>query len=694
MSKPLTAAERNATSEVKTLNSQDDPKVEVPPSASSTNAITGDTFSLNQNVTAAAASKNLNVERAISDLQSNRSYGTGGEHLPAPYRPPSDGNDDKTPRLCPAEGAADTQNFSRDLATPMHFTPLAEISPHKHALLSHPTILPENRNDVHQLIKPATKNSKWVEPHRGSIHTIRRTASEGHTRHHILQFRVTDRNSRPPEKSMPEENAQTTRLTSNDYVLEPIDRHENGQVTAEGDSAMGEAIRDAKRTERSGSRGRAPIEKRIEATLPDREPAKNVRTRKSSHAMGFFKRPGLPELQGPDGQTGPARFRRDEATVVLHHEESSTSRNRSPSQHRRPAKPLADRSPHDQRNDKDQSSSIFFDDLPIRSEPTESTNASGLPSISPHSSAVHSLVDHDSPQIQRNLPAISSPGKSLLPTRLLEEIRQHHYSTLTEDKRKPTFHQTPSLADVVESEEPLQAKDVTDGIEARDDDEEHISSATYYPHSRPSDDDLDSLSSPDKESSAEIFPSIDAVTPTFAGDGGLRTDNEASPEHIDISVLDINEQPVFHGDYRPIEGIRHDAPELERIGVKGDSISQAGVSSSEPEISSGDDFSDISQAESESTPTFASASRAEKRARKAAAALPVGAVVLEPYSHQVGGHSTIFRFSTKAVCKKLNNRENEFYERIEQRHPDLLRFMPRSVHPSNIAFHIIYMIFT
>ena len=39
----------------------------------------------------------------------------------------------------------------------------------------------------------------------------------------------------------------------------------------------------------------------------------------------------------------------------------------------------------------------------------------------------------------------------------------------------------------------------------------------------------------------------------------------------------------------------------------------------------------------------------------------------------------MFRFSRRAVCKQLNNRENEFYERIEQRHPDMLRFLPRLV---------------
>jgi inositol-hexakisphosphate 5-kinase len=53
------------------------------------------------------------------------------------------------------------------------------------------------------------------------------------------------------------------------------------------------------------------------------------------------------------------------------------------------------------------------------------------------------------------------------------------------------------------------------------------------------------------------------------------------------------------------------------------------------------------------------------------------AIELIPYKHQVGGHTTLWRFSKRAVCKQLNNRENEFYERIEKGHRDLLPFLPR-----------------
>jgi inositol-hexakisphosphate 5-kinase len=58
---------------------------------------------------------------------------------------------------------------------------------------------------------------------------------------------------------------------------------------------------------------------------------------------------------------------------------------------------------------------------------------------------------------------------------------------------------------------------------------------------------------------------------------------------------------------------------------------------------------------------------------------PLDAIELIPYRHQVGGHTTMWRFSKRAVCKQLNNRENEFYEKVERYHPKLLKFLPRYV---------------
>ncbi|KAK1239360.1 hypothetical protein MKX07_008848 [Trichoderma sp. CBMAI-0711] len=65
---------------------------------------------------------------------------------------------------------------------------------------------------------------------------------------------------------------------------------------------------------------------------------------------------------------------------------------------------------------------------------------------------------------------------------------------------------------------------------------------------------------------------------------------------------------------------------------------------------------------------------------------PLQAIELIPYKHQVGGHNTLWRFSRRAVCKQLSNRENEFYETIERYHRDLLPFLPRYIGVLNVTF--------
>jgi hypothetical protein len=45
-------------------------------------------------------------------------------------------------------------------------------------------------------------------------------------------------------------------------------------------------------------------------------------------------------------------------------------------------------------------------------------------------------------------------------------------------------------------------------------------------------------------------------------------------------------------------------------------------------------------------------------------------VALKPYSHQVGGHSALFKFSRHAVCKPLVEKENAFYQEVEINRPE------------------------
>ncbi|KDQ64915.1 hypothetical protein JAAARDRAFT_28569 [Jaapia argillacea MUCL 33604] len=52
-------------------------------------------------------------------------------------------------------------------------------------------------------------------------------------------------------------------------------------------------------------------------------------------------------------------------------------------------------------------------------------------------------------------------------------------------------------------------------------------------------------------------------------------------------------------------------------------------------------------------------------------------IPLRPFRNQVGGHSPIYKFTKRAVCKPLVSRENLFYEAVERAAPPLLDFIPR-----------------
>jgi len=59
---------------------------------------------------------------------------------------------------------------------------------------------------------------------------------------------------------------------------------------------------------------------------------------------------------------------------------------------------------------------------------------------------------------------------------------------------------------------------------------------------------------------------------------------------------------------------------------------------------------------------------------------------LTPFANQVGGHTSFFRFSKKAVCKPLTHREHQFYEILEILHPDLLPFVPQYLGVLNVTY--------
>lgn len=59
-------------------------------------------------------------------------------------------------------------------------------------------------------------------------------------------------------------------------------------------------------------------------------------------------------------------------------------------------------------------------------------------------------------------------------------------------------------------------------------------------------------------------------------------------------------------------------------------------------------------------------------------------VLLEPFVHQVGGHSCVLRFNDKTICKPLIQREHQFYETLP---PEMRRFTPQY---KGMCKHIFY----
>lgn len=57
-------------------------------------------------------------------------------------------------------------------------------------------------------------------------------------------------------------------------------------------------------------------------------------------------------------------------------------------------------------------------------------------------------------------------------------------------------------------------------------------------------------------------------------------------------------------------------------------------------------------------------------------------VLLEPFIHQVGGHSSMMRYDDHTVCKPLITREQRFYESLP---PEMKEFTPE--YKGEVSWH-------
>lgn len=435
------------------------------------------------------------------------------------------------------------------------------------------------------------------------------------------------------------------------------------------------------KVKRSSSRGRrGMVEHSIEANLANAEPASHVRSRKSSHYLGLFKEN---TTTSPDRKRNQDRGRKAEEPWMMSDEAALEA---PPGSGPRPFGKAGVR-----RSSKSLSHPSFVADAPVTIEPASRTDTH--------------------PQAQTD--DLVKIQYRALPRNLLEEIRNFHLTPggargSSFSKSIPTqyveggreYARESVSGDEAASPDTLRAqRRGSSQFEDEEEEKEQISSALYFPHERVTvSDDVDPYKPhADDQDSLKHFEvsTPDAGPILLPGKSHDILPGDQEVNHVDISLRSKNDSRILHGDLQDLQ-----APLEEEINDKAlTTISERShdYSTCESELASEDESGLSTHEESSVTEDDAAAditptatptprNRYLRHGRKHGKAAPVGAVELKPYRHQVGGHTTVFRFSRRAVCKQLNNRENEFYERIERRHPEMLMFLPRYIGVLNVTF--------
>lgn len=471
--------------------------------------------------------------------------------------------------------------------------------------------------------------------------------------------------------------------------------------------------------ERSSSRNdKGYVEKKIEATLANAEPAQNARSRKTSHYLGLFKENTPSQEHRRRGESSAEKPSKEKASELedqarLHDAEVRTARAHQDHQGpiRQDGKLISDASRADglgrteqrltlnHENDMHQQASDIVSPQPSYTK--HMVDISNKPTTDDEESAQRSITRDDGTVLVAGHEAAHT-----FPLRLLEEIRNHHNLTpggargtsfsrsirtisaeraqLSSSNNLPEpgyGHGSESTGD----DERPQSQETRDNEDEDESDKEQISSALYFPHQTPS---LDAIERVDSGESTRIDSNRHHSLSSGSDVELLKYHKTEHPKcasnEVDIDLQSSDEHRYLHGDLQqpllpaPSSGNQPYAI-LSEVGPSAsnsdyESLDETAYSSREDEQNLTDD--------ADTTPTATPIANApltqlkSRRTRESPPA-PLGAVELKPYNHQVGGHTTVFRFSRRAVCKQLSNRENEFYETIERKHPELLRFLPR-----------------
>lgn len=485
--------------------------------------------------------------------------------------------------------------------------------------------------------------------------------------------------------------------------------HNSSEASELSSNVRQEPISKDKRNRSLSRIGKGRVEKRIEATLAEAEPGANARSRKSSHILGLFKENTTSKdiRRGQDkSKSSPEIFRDDLLVERSGLDRNNTSQNgfdgySSPNfendtesaligssalgctQNPDVAGGIVSVCPMGKTNRKSSTGAVTSKSLSNISGHLQDSSNNGLFKLT--------LLQADSPSEHGDLPYSNTP------TRSLED--QHSLATLACAKSRSRQNITTS-ADTCEEDSAalcnecealtyplndsnashLAEMEIAERLEEYDEESEQISSALYFPHQGPSPDPLEEVNI-GKICQCEDSPD-DAEPPESAALSTQSLDSENGSENVDITLQSRNSSRYLHGDLHNSWILPKEPPFAKRVEIGISSASESEYESFDDSArSAAGEYSSLTD-EAETTPNATPIipnpppkARARKSRRPPTA--PVGAVELKPYSHQVGGHTTVFRFSKRAICKQLSNRENEFYEVVEREHPELLKFLPR-----------------
>ncbi|KXJ86646.1 hypothetical protein Micbo1qcDRAFT_125694 [Microdochium bolleyi] len=382
-----------------------------------------------------------------------------------------------------------------------------------------------------------------------------------------------------------------------------------------------------------------PVEKSITEALAGVEP---TRSRKASHSLRFFKE-GLP----------------DEVAKKRDAKSSRLQTKLSPTQERTDAEDLSNA-----KDDQTVHKQVPF--LPdgmrqiSRDLPSAVSTSSTIAEDQQHQP--ETTADYFGLEVKKDMVPITSGEVSSLASRLAEASLDLHAG------HKPDL-------DIAPSPEPSKVHRVSNASterghvsdECEDSSEEKISSAVFVPHQDPEESSKDNLAPSDRPSDRPVTSRRQSTKEDFRSwlvkadepdEDGQRKNDSENGVTWKVASTGAPKPSSSAADECAIDDNDDDDQGLPATGI---------VSSETPQVNL--------PAEDEA------AFDMEQEPKQ-----PLEAIELVPYKHQVGGHTTVWRFSKKAVCKQLNNRENEFYENIERYHRSLLPFLPRYIGVLNVTF--------